>query len=201
MRIAPRCSPISTRPRSPLGRCTGSTASTVTSTSTRSIARLTPTPPASPTPTASSYSPPRPSVNSDIVPTPRDTGSGSAWMHTDFDDHAWSTTDPCLQTWSSLGLHDYMGAMWYRASVELPAIPAGKRVYLWLAATDGSARLFVNGRHIPYANERRDAEGKATTTTADAFSGYAAPASFDITAAIAAGPESTHAAVRATRAE
>jgi hypothetical protein len=108
-------------------------------------------------------------------------GERLGWMREDFDDQAWHPTDPCLQTWSSLGLHDYMGTLWYRTSVELPAVPDGKRVSLWLAATDGRAKLFVNGRHVGYVSESRDAAGNTTTTTADAFSGYAAPASFDIT--------------------
>ena len=115
-------------------------------------------------------------------------GERLGWMQTDFDDRAWNNTDVCMQTWSSVGLHDYMGTVWYRGNVALPAMPAGKRVYVWLAATDGSAKLFVNGRHIAYVSEQRDADGKVTTTSADVFSGYAAPASFDITAAITPGP-------------
>lgn len=114
-------------------------------------------------------------------------GEQLGWMQVGFDDSSWSGTDPCVQTWSSLGLHDYMGAMWYRASVELSGVSQGKKAYLWLAATDGSAKLFFNGRHILYSTESRDAEGKTTTIQTDAFTGYAQPASFDITDAVKPG--------------
>jgi hypothetical protein len=114
-------------------------------------------------------------------------GETLGWMHDAFDDTTWNTTDPCLQTWSSLGLHDYMGTMWYRTSVELTGIPPGSRAHLWLAATDGSAKLFVNGQHVPYTREIQESDGRVLTTTVDAFSGYAAPASFDITAALRPG--------------
>jgi len=88
-------------------------------------------------------------------------------------------TDSCVDTWSALGYHNYMGAMWYRAPVELPAVPAGKKVYLWVAATDGSAKVFVNGRHCPYITP----EGEQK----ELFSGYCTPASFDITDAVREG--------------
>ena len=120
-------------------------------------------------------------------PDQENQGETLGWMHDAFDDTTWNTTDPCLQTWSSLGLHDYMGTMWYRTSVELTGIPPGSRAYLWLAATDGSAKLFVNGQHVPYTREIQESDGRVLTTTVDAFSGYAAPASFDITAALRPG--------------
>jgi hypothetical protein len=118
---------------------------------------------------------------------PEQQGEQQGWMHADFDDLSWDATDCCLQTWSSLGWHDYMGSMWYRTDVELAEIPDSKRVHLWLAATDGSAKLFVNGRHVPYVRESRDEDGAVTTTTVDVFTGYAAPASFDITTAVTPG--------------
>ena len=72
-----------------------------------------------------------------------------------------------------------MGAGWYRADVTLPRAPAGKKVSLWIGATDGSAKVFVNGKHCPYVTS--DGETK------DAFSGYCTPASFDITDAVREG--------------
>jgi hypothetical protein len=66
--------------------------------------------------------------------------------------------------------------MWYRATVKLPEIPPNKKVCLWLGATDGRAKVFVNGAHVPW----RDAAGKQS----EMFDGYCAPASFDITRAI-----------------
>jgi hypothetical protein len=61
----------------------------------------------------------------------------------------------------------------------LPAVPNGKKVFLWIGATDGSAKVFVNGKHIPYV----DAKAKS----ADEFNGYCQPASFDVTAAVRPG--------------
>jgi hypothetical protein len=72
------------------------------------------------------------------------------------------------------------GRMAYRASQKLPAPPAGKKVYLWIGSTDGSAKVFVNGKHIKYITPGK---GEAR----DAFSGYCKPAQFDITAALKKG--------------
>ena len=58
-------------------------------------------------------------------------------------------------------------------------VTAGRRVYLWLGATDGSAKVFVNGRHVPYVS----ADGKR----ADEAGGFIQPASFDVTGMIRAG--------------
>src|SRR5262245_58885227 len=74
-----------------------------------------------------------------------------------------------------------MGAMWYRTKIAVPPIPVGKKVYLWIGATDGRVKVFINGKHIPYV----DAKGK----TEDTFVGYCQPASFDITAGIKAGAD------------
>lgn len=106
-------------------------------------------------------------------------GEAQGWSKPDHDDKAWKTTDPCLETWSSLGHHAYMGSMWYRTNVKLPAVPAGKRTYLWLSSTDGSAKVYVNGKHCPWTNDKGE--------TVEAFSGYCQPASVDITDAIKAG--------------
>jgi hypothetical protein len=71
--------------------------------------------------------------------------------------------------------------MWYRKSVRIAAAPASKKTYLWISSTDGSAKVFVNGQHIPYV----DGKGEKS----DEFSGYCQPASFDITAAVKTGAE------------
>jgi hypothetical protein len=99
------------------------------------------------------------------------------WQRADFDDSAWKTTDPNVDTWSALGLHNYMGAVCYRATVKLPAIPAGKKAFLWLGATDGRVKVFVNGKHIAFVGPKEE--------KTDTFTGYAQPASCDITAALA----------------
>ena len=105
-------------------------------------------------------------------------GQGLGWSKPAHDDAGWKFTDVCRETWSTLGLHNYMGAMWYRRSVDLPAVAAGKKIKLWIGAADGRVKVFVNGQHVPH-----QAEGK----TAPDFSGYCQPASFDITAAAKPG--------------
>ncbi len=110
-----------------------------------------------------------------------DQAEAGGWLKPDFADADWKTTDSAVETWSSLGLHNYMGAMVYRTTVRVPAVPAGKRVTLWLAATDGSAKLFVNGRHVPFVT--------AAGEEREVFSGYATPASFDVTDALKPGAE------------
>src|SRR6185295_6410245 len=41
------------------------------------------------------------------------TGEAAGFARADFDDRAWKTTDPCVEMWSSLGMHDYFGNVWY----------------------------------------------------------------------------------------
>lgn len=114
---------------------------------------------------------------------PEKQGEASGWARPDFDDAAWKETDVCLETWSTLGYHDYFKSMWYRRAIDLPALSSGKRVYLWLGATDGSARVFINGKHVPY----RAADGKA----ADEANGYCQPFSWDISEAVRPGERNT----------
>jgi hypothetical protein len=108
-------------------------------------------------------------------------GESLGWHKADFDDKAWKTTDPCVDTWFALGLDTYYGPMFYRANVKLPAVPAGKKTFLWISSTDGSAKVFVNGQHVPYVNEKGE--------KADEFTGFCQTASFDITAAAKPGDE------------
>ena len=70
--------------------------------------------------------------------------------------------------------------MAYRTSQKLPAVPAGKKAFLWIGSTDGSAKLFVNGTHVPYV-------APDSGDTKDAFDGYCQPARFDVTAALETG--------------
>ncbi len=112
---------------------------------------------------------------------PDDQAEAAGWLTPDFADTDWPTTDSAVDTWSSLDLHHYQGAMVYRTAFKAPAVPEGKRVTLWLAANDGSAKLFVNGRHVPYVT--------ATGEEREAFNGYAQSASFDVTDAWRPGTE------------
>lgn len=117
------------------------------------------------------------------------TGESMSFQQPKFDDKAWKTTDVCLETWSTLGHHDWFKSMWYRTEVELPELPQGKKVFLWIGSTDGSAKVFVNGKHVPYA----DAKGMQMPE----FNGYCQPASFDITSALQ--PKTNQVSILCTR--
>lgn len=117
-------------------------------------------------------------------------GRDSGWNKPDFDDSAWQTTDIGKDTWSDLGIKDGNGTMWYRSSFLAPKLESGKRLFLWLAGTDGSAEVFINGRHIPYKNPE---SGEAETAL-----GYGQPFVFDITEAVKPG-EANHVAIAGTR--
>ena len=105
------------------------------------------------------------------------------WTKPGYDDKEWKTIHVVRDTWSSIGHHLTMtdtasgrsGRMAYRVAQKLPAMPAGKKVYLWIGSTDGSARVYLNGKLIPYSADRQ------------VFSGYCRPAQFDITTAVQTG--------------
>jgi hypothetical protein len=115
-------------------------------------------------------------------------GASLGWQKPEFDDSGWRKTDSCVDTWAALGIWNKTGLpVWYRAKTRLPAIPMGKRVFFWIAATDGSARLYINGKHVPYLNDKGESLPE--------FSGYALPASFDVSQAIESDAENTIAIV------
>lgn len=105
-------------------------------------------------------------------------GEAAGWGKPGFADQGWKTTDVCTETWSTLGYHDYFTSMWYRREVTLPAVAAGRRVFLWLGSFDGSVKAFVNGQAV-------QTTGKQESTSE--VKGYCQPMSFDITAAAKAG--------------
>lgn len=106
-------------------------------------------------------------------------GGSLGWQNSEYDDRDWPTTDPCVDTWSALGLNDYFVPMYYRTTINLPAVANGKKIYLWISSTDGSAKVFVNGQHITCVNDKGE--------KSDEFTGYCRPVSFDITAAAKPG--------------
>lgn len=90
-----------------------------------------------------------------------------------FDDRAWPMTDVAVDSWSSRGLHDYLGSVAYRAKVVLPPAPPGKHVAVTLSMVDGSAAVFINGRVATLAS-----------TSPSATFG---PLRFDVTSSVLAG--------------
>jgi hypothetical protein len=117
-------------------------------------------------------------------------GEAHGWQKADFVDKAWQKTDVATETWYGLGLAGYYGPSWYRATVKLPALPDGKKVYLWVGATDGACKVFVNGLPVSYLDAKGEAKAEAD--------GYCTPFSFDITAA-AKGNADNQVTILATR--
>lgn len=108
-------------------------------------------------------------------------GQSKGWAKPDLDDSAWKTTDACVDTWSALGYHNYYGQVWYRAKVTIPPAPPGRKTFLWIGATDGTARVFVNGRPVSFT----DRGGKKQHE----FIGFCRPVSFDLTGQFAPDKE------------
>jgi len=118
-------------------------------------------------------------------------GEAGDWAAVAFDDRDWKTTDVGVERWSTLGFPDYFGPVWYRQKVKAPAIPAGKKVYLWVSREDGDVKVWVNGQSAFYVN----ADGEMQ----DEFkNGYGKPASFDVTALLKPAAEN-QITIRGTR--
>ncbi|MDA0837908.1 MAG: DUF4838 domain-containing protein [Planctomycetota bacterium] len=100
-------------------------------------------------------------------------GEAAGWHQPEFDDAKWKKTDVSVDTWATLELMDYYGPVWYRTKLKAPVVAEGKKVYLWVSATDGACKVFVNGKHVPYTNSKGESVPEAD--------GYCAPFSFEIT--------------------
>lgn len=116
------------------------------------------------------------------------------WTASGYDDKDWPTTHIVRETWSTIGHHNTMtdtssgrsGRMVYRITKRLRALPEGKKAFLWIGSTDGSAKLFVNGTHVPYAVPQKTRQNEAGDLI-DAFNGFCTPSQFDVTAALKTG--------------
>jgi len=119
-----------------------------------------------------------------------DVGKKDGWFKADLDDQEWKTRDIAVDTRADFGLWTYYGTVWNRATVTVPAVPKGKKVYLWISRTDGGATVYINGKLIKYVNPDKKynpylEEGKPV----DEFHNYCKPGSFDITAAVKPGAD------------
>jgi hypothetical protein len=83
---------------------------------------------------------------------PRDEGRFSDWKAPNFDDKDWPkirTTKPFyLQGHMDKHGYPYMGAMWYRFTVEVPAAAKGQKVHLYAPTVETEAWGWVNGRYV-----------------------------------------------------
>jgi len=84
---------------------------------------------------------------------PRDDGRSDWWYKPEFDDSKWSTiltTRPFLGQGPYLDEkgYAYLGAMWYRLTVDVPASAKGKTVKLYCAAAEAEGWVWVNGQYV-----------------------------------------------------
>lgn len=114
---------------------------------------------------------------------PDQTGEQFGWHQSHFDDGEWKSMDVGIDSWSHMGLHNYLGRAWYRSRVTAPPGLTGRRTYLWLGLSDGTTRVYVNDVPVSW----RDQDG----TMREQFTGFCRPVSFDITDALADGKENT----------
>jgi hypothetical protein len=74
-----------------------------------------------------------------------------------------------VDSWSSLGLHDYFGSAWYRARFDVPSSAASTPFRIWIGGTDGRFRVFVDGKESKFV----------ATSSATTPEGYTTPFTFD----------------------
>jgi len=131
-------------------------------------------------------------------PNPGPEADALPWTAPAYNDADWKTMHVVRDTWSDIGHHNTItdvpsgrsGRMVYRTAQRLDALPAGKRIYLWIGATDGSAKLFVNGKLVSFIvpeNAGPYFRSNKAGDRVDAFNGYCRPAQFDITDMVKAG--------------
>ena len=101
---------------------------------------------------------------------PSGVGEDIGWWRPERTGGNWQTLRTSTQSWSNQGLRYYRGDAWYRQTATLPALAAGRRVFLWFAGVDEKARVWVNGQDVG-------------TSPGSAF----VPFEFDVTEAIRAG--------------
>lgn len=76
---------------------------------------------------------------------PDDVGRDQAWFAPDLDDAEWDDIG-IEQAWQHFG-HDYVGAGWYRITIDLPARPDVERAEIAFDGVDEMAWVWVNGKY------------------------------------------------------
>jgi hypothetical protein len=88
-----------------------------------------------------------------------DMGRPERWMEPDYDDSKWALCSTSAG-WQNQNLsdedgqpmmgrngHPYIGLGWYRFTIDLPAVPDGKQVRLFLPGVVSQVWVWVNGRY------------------------------------------------------
>jgi hypothetical protein len=85
---------------------------------------------------------------------PRDEGRFAEWYDPDYPDKNWKTlltTAPFYtQGYLDKKGYPYMGALWYRFGVDVPAAARGKKVHLYIPTVETEAWAWVNGEFAGY---------------------------------------------------
>jgi len=85
---------------------------------------------------------------------PRDEGRFAGWFKPEFADKAWQTLSTTVPFYAQGdGYRDrsgypYMGAMWYRFALDVPADAKGKTIKLYAPAIETEAWGWVNGQYV-----------------------------------------------------
>jgi hypothetical protein len=85
---------------------------------------------------------------------PRDDGRYDHWFAPDYKDDDWTAVQTTMPFYRQVagGCDDtgypYIGALWYRQEFELPASAKGKNLYLYAAAIEPEAWVWINGKFI-----------------------------------------------------
>lgn len=79
-------------------------------------------------------------------PDPELHGDAEKWFKRDFDDSRWENVR-IKQFWEEQGF-DYDGVAWYRRTIDVPAVPSGKKIELVFGAVDEGATVWLNGEQI-----------------------------------------------------
>ena len=89
---------------------------------------------------------------------PRDDGRFRRWYAPEFDDRSWKTALTTMpfygQGYMDQEGYPYLGAMWYRLRVDVPAFARGKRVFLHAPAVETEAWVWVNGKFAGHREYR-----------------------------------------------
>ena len=93
---------------------------------------------------------------------PLDEGRFAGWYRPDWDSAKWqtvSTTKPFyLQGHMSADGRPYMGNLWYKFKVNVPAGAKGKRVLLYAPVVEAEAWTWVNGKYVGHRPYRETYE-------------------------------------------
>ena len=83
---------------------------------------------------------------------PHDEGRFEGWYEPGFDDKGWKpikTTEPFYrQGFMDQRGHTYLGDMWYRFRVDVPAAAKGRPVTLYFPTVESEAWVWVNGKFV-----------------------------------------------------